>query len=149
MRAVIQRTKQSSVAVEGNIIASIGQGLTVLLGISPEDTEEDAKYLAEKIINLRIFSDEAGKMNLSVKDIKGELLVISQFTLYGDCRKGRRPSFDGAARPDFANILYTKFLSFCRDQGIHTQNGKFQAEMLVQLENDGPVTLLVESKRLF
>ena len=149
MRAVIQRTRQSSVAVEGNVIASIGQGLTVLLGIAPEDTEEDAKYLADKIINLRIFSDEAGKMNLSVKDIQGELLVVSQFTLYGDCRKGRRPSFDGAARPEVANMLYTKFLSFCRDLGVHTQNGKFQAEMLVRLENDGPVTLLVESKRLF
>ena len=149
MRAVIQRTLHSSVSVEGNIIASINQGLTVLLGVSPEDTEEDAKYLAEKIVNLRIFSDEAGKMNLSVKDIHGELLVISQFTLYGDCRKGRRPSFDGAARPEFANVLYTKFLSFCREWGVNPQQGKFQSEMLVKLENDGPVTLLVESKRLF
>lgn len=149
MRAVIQRTNRSTVTVDGKTISSIQQGLTVLLGVGQEDTEKDAQYLAEKVVNLRIFSDEAGKMNLSLLDVKGELLVISQFTLYGDCRRGKRPSFDAAAPPQLAQELYHKFLEFCRTYGVITAHGKFQAEMIVSLENHGPVTILLDSKRLF
>lgn len=149
MRAVIQRTNRSTVTVDGEIIASIKHGLTVLLGVGQEDTEKDAQYLAEKVVNLRIFSDDAGKMNLSLLDVKGELLVISQFTLYGDCRKGKRPSFDSAAPPQLAQELYHRFLEFCGTYGVTTAHGKFQAEMIVNLENHGPVTMLLDSKRLF
>lgn len=149
MRAVVQRTDRASVAVEGEIISSIGYGLTVLLGVGIDDTETDAKYLAEKIVNLRIFPDNTGKMNLSLQDIKGELLVVSQFTLFGDCRKGRRPGFDAAAPPQTANELYQKFLGFCEQFGIKATQGKFQAEMIVSLVNHGPVTILIDSKRAF
>lgn len=149
MRAVVQRTNKSSVAVAGNTIATAGRGLTVLLGISMEDTEQDVKYLAEKIVNLRIFSDDSGKMNLSLLNIGGELLVVSQFTLFGDCRKGRRPSFDAAAPPDMAKKLYHAFIKKCESYDISVSCGQFQAEMLVQLENDGPVTILLDSKRIF
>lgn len=149
MRAVIQRTDRSTVTVDGEIISSIGRGLTVLLGVGLGDTEKDAQYLAEKVVNLRIFSDEAGKMNLSLLDVRGELLVISQFTLYGDCRKGKRPSFDSAASPQLAQELYQKFLEFCGTHGVITSQGKFQTEMIVSLENHGPVTMLLDSKRLF
>lgn len=149
MRAVVQRTDRSSVTVEGQTIASIGAGLTVLLGVGLDDTEKDAKYLAEKVVNLRIFPDQAGKMNLSLVDITGELLVISQFTLYGDCRKGKRPSFDSAAPPQLAQGLYQKFIEYCGEYGIQTYQGKFQAEMIISLDNHGPVTMLLDSKRLF
>jgi len=149
MRAVVQRTLQSSVTVDDQTIAVIGQGLTVLLGIGLEDTDEDACYLAEKIVNLRIFSDAAGKMNLSLLDIKGDLLVVSQFTLFGDCRKGRRPSFDAAAPPQIAQQLYENFMERCTNLGATVACGKFQSEMVVTLDNNGPVTILLDSKRIF
>ena len=149
MRAVVQLTDNASVTVDDQEIAATGTGLTVFLGVGQEDTELDANYLAEKIVNLRIFPDEAGKMNLSLKDIKGELLVVSQFTLYGDCRKGRRPSFDTAAPPRAAIALYEYFVTLCRDMGVPVACGKFQAEMIVRLTNHGPVTMLLDSKRLF
>lgn len=149
MRAVVQRTLRSSVTVDGNTIADIGQGLTVLLGVGQEDTEEDVAYLAEKIVNLRIFSDNGGKMNLSLLDIAGELLVVSQFTLFADCRKGRRPSFDAAASPQIAEALYEKFLQRCSELGAKVACGKFQSEMIVALDNHGPVTMLLDSKRIF
>lgn len=149
MRAVVQRTLRSSVTVENNTIAAIGQGLTVLLGVGHEDTEQDSYYLAEKITNLRIFSDNSGKMNLSLLDINGELLVVSQFTLFADCRKGRRPSFDGAASPELAQKLYEVFIEKCKQSGIKVASGKFQSEMLVALDNHGPVTMLLDSKRIF
>ncbi|MDR3562741.1 MAG: D-aminoacyl-tRNA deacylase [Negativicutes bacterium] len=149
MRAVVQRTNAASVEVAGEIIAAVGPGLTVLLGVGDGDGEKDASYLAEKIVNLRIFPDNAGKMNLSLLDTGGELLVVSQFTLYGDCRKGRRPGFDTAAPPTEAQMLYEYFLSQCRALGIKTANGRFQAEMTVKIENHGPVTMLLDSGRLF
>jgi D-tyrosyl-tRNA(Tyr) deacylase len=149
MRAVIQRTDKSSVTVDGQPIASIGRGLTVLLGVGRDDTERDAEYLAEKIVNLRIFSDEAGKMNISLKDVEGEMLVISQFTLQGDCRKGRRPGFDAAAPPDMARNLYACFIKYCKEHGIQVAQGQFQTEMIVSLDNHGPVTMLIDSKRFF
>lgn len=149
MRAVVQRTDRSSVTVDGTVIANAGCGLTVLLGVAGDDTEEDARYLTEKIVNLRIFPDNEGKMNLSLIDSKGELLVVSQFTLYGDCRKGRRPSFDQAAKPDKAKELYEFFVRLCREAGIAVSQGQFQAHMMVALENNGPVTMLLDSKRQF
>lgn len=149
MRAVVQRTSCASVTVDNEIIASIGPGMTVLLGVSSDDVNDDAHYLAEKIVNLRIFPDSEGKMNLSLKDVKGELLVVSQFTLYGDCRKGRRPSFDNAAPAAKANHLYEFFINLCEEQGIAVSRGRFQAEMIVKLDNHGPVTMLLDSKRLF
>ena len=149
MRAVVQRTDRSFVTVDGETISCIGAGLTVLLGVGREDTEKDALYLAEKIVNLRIFPDSAGKMNLSLLDVRGQLLVVSQFTLFGDCRKGRRPSFDSAALPKQAEGLYQQFVKFCLGFGIETAQGKFQSEMIVSLENHGPVTLLLDSKRVF
>lgn len=149
MRAVVQRTDRSSVTVNGKTISKIGRGLTVLLGVGLEDDDKDIQYLAEKIVNLRIFSDEQGKMNLSLLDIKGDLLVVSQFTLYADCRKGRRPSFDAAAPPDKAEKLYAYFAEYCRGLGVSVQCGQFQAEMVVSLDNHGPVTMVLDSKRLF
>ncbi|MDF2572840.1 MAG: dtd [Sporomusa sp.] len=149
MRAVVQLTDTSSVTVEGQEISNSKLGLTVFLGVGQEDTEQDANYLAEKIVNLRIFPDDAGKMNLSVKDIHGDLLIVSQFTLYGDCRKGRRPSFDTAAQPEPALALYLVFVELCRNMGVNVSCGQFQAEMVVRLNNHGPVTMLLDSKRLF
>jgi D-tyrosyl-tRNA(Tyr) deacylase len=149
MRAVVQLSDCASVTVNQQEISSIQAGLTIFLGVGQDDTEQDAQYLAEKIVNLRIFPDEAGKMNLSLKDINGELLVVSQFTLYGDCRKGRRPSFDTAAPPQNAMALYETFVQLCRNMGIHVFCGQFQAEMIVRLTNHGPVTILLDSKRLF
>lgn len=149
MRAVVQRTDRASVTVEGQVISAIGPGLTVLLGVADGDDITDARYLAEKIVNLRIFPDDQGKMNLSLLDIKGELLVVSQFTLLGDVRKGRRPGFDAAAPPQEAQTLYETFVGLCRGFGVTTQTGQFQAEMIVSLDNHGPVTILVDSKRLF
>jgi len=145
MRAVVQRVKESHVSVENQTIASIGQGLLVLLGIAKDDTHADAAYLAAKISHLRIFEDDQGKMNRSLMDTGGSMLVVSQFTLLGDCRKGRRPSFIGAAPPDVAIPLYESFASLVRDEGIHVRTGQFQAMMAVSLINDGPVTLVIES----
>lgn len=146
MKAVIQRGRNASVTVEGNTTGSIEEGLVVLLGVTHEDTEEDAKYLADKITNLRIFEDDQGKMNLSLKDQQGQMLSISQFTLYGDCRKGRRPSFQNAAKPEPANELYEIFNGFVREQGVPVETGAFGEMMDVQLTNVGPVTLILESQ---
>lgn len=149
MRAVIQRVKSASVTVEGEIVGKIGKGLLVLLGVSVEDNEKDAIYLAEKTLNLRIFEDSEDKMNLSLQDINGEILVVSQFTLYGDSRKGRRPSFIDAAPPEKANQLYEYFVSEIRNKLLQVETGKFQAMMDVELINDGPVTILLDSQKNF
>ena len=149
MRAVVQRVSYANVKVDGEITGSIEQGLMVLLGAGQEDNENDIKYLSEKILNLRIFEDENEKMNLSLVDIQGEILIISQFTLYGDCRKGRRPSFDKAGLPQPAKKLYEDFVEECKKSGLKVQTGIFGADMKVSLLNDGPVTLLLDSKKLF
>ena len=149
MRAVVQKISRGSVQVEGDCTGQIGQGLLVFLGVTHEDTQQDARYLAEKIANLRIFEDEAEKLNLSVQDIGGAVLSVSQFTLYGDCRKGRRPSFTEAARPEQANELYEQFNQFLQQQGVTVETGRFQTHMLVELVNDGPVTMLLDSKKNF
>ncbi|MCR1898205.1 D-aminoacyl-tRNA deacylase [Irregularibacter muris] len=149
MRAVVQRVNFSHIEVDQQEVGRIGKGLLVLLGVKNDDTEEDVNYLVDKIINLRIFEDREEKMNLSLMDIGGELLVASQFTLYGDCKKGRRPSFTMAAKPERAEKLYEKFVEKTRGQGIRTQTGKFQTHMLVNLQNDGPVTMLIDSEKLF
>lgn len=146
MRAVIQRVSEASVSVENRTIANIGSGFLVLLGVATGDAPTDAAYLAEKIVNLRIFSDENGKMNRSLLDVDGEMLVVSQFTLLGDCRKGRRPSFINAAEPEKGNELYEYFVSRVRNTGITVNTGEFGALMAVSLTNDGPVTLILESK---
>ena len=149
MRAVVQRVVSSSVSVENVTIGSIGKGILVFLGVSQEDTKKDAEYLAEKIANLRIFKDIEGKMNLSLLEISGEMQVVSQFTLFGDCRKGKRPSFIQAARPEIAKELYEYFVSLCKSKCILVQEGIFQAEMLVTIKNDGPVTIILDSKKIF
>lgn len=146
MRAVIQRVTESSVKVDGRPVGAIGRGLMVLLGVSRGDTQKEADYLAEKIVNLRIFEDPDGRMNRSLLETGGEMLVVSQFTLLGDCRKGRRPSFVGAAPPEAANTLYEYFVEITRKRGITVRTGEFGAMMAVSLVNDGPVTLIVESK---
>jgi len=146
MRAVLQRVNEANVRVEGEVVAQIGRGLVVLLGIATDDTQADAEYLSEKIVGLRIFPDEAGKFALSVQDIQGEVLVVSQFTLYGDCRKGRRPSFSEAAGVDKALPLYEYFVACVKRQRVPVATGRFQATMAVHLVNDGPVTLILESK---
>ncbi len=149
MRAVVQRVYQAGVSVEGKVVGSVQKGLAVFLGIGREDEEKDAAYLAEKIAGLRIFEDEAGLMNKSVLDVAGAVLVVSQFTLYGDCRKGRRPSFTDAAPPGEAERLYEYFCEVLRRQGVTVATGKFQAEMRVLVDNHGPVTILLDSKKLF
>ena len=146
MRAVIQRVKQSLVTVENQTVGKIGNGLLVFLGVAKQDGDRDSDYLADKIPNLRVFEDENGKMNRSLLETSGEMLVVSQFTLLGDCRKGRRPSFINAAGPDQANALYERFVSLVRQKGISVQTGQFQTMMAVSLINDGPVTLILESK---
>jgi D-tyrosyl-tRNA(Tyr) deacylase len=145
MRMVIQRVTEASVTIEGNVVGSIGKGIAVLVGVAKGDTEKEADYLANKLVNLRIFKDEAGKMNLSVQDIGGELLVVSQFTLLGDCRKGRRPGFANAAPPEEADRLYLYFVEQLRVKGFHVETGQFQAMMLVNIHNDGPVTFVIDS----
>ncbi len=149
MRAVVQRVKRSSVKVNGETIGEISKGINVLVGITKDDNDEDLKYIKEKIFNLRIFSDENDKMNLSVKDVKGELLIISQFTLYGDARKGRRPSFIEALGGEDAVKLYNDFIELCKAEGLKIQTGEFGADMEVEIINDGPVTLLLDSKKNF
>jgi D-tyrosyl-tRNA(Tyr) deacylase len=145
MKAVIQRVNEASVQVDGRIVGSINTGLVILLGVSQEDKEEDADYLAEKIPQLRIFNDSGNKMNLSLMDVNGKILAISQFTLYGNTRKGRRPSFIEAASPDVANALYEYFIRKTAEQGIVVEKGIFGAMMLVKIFNDGPVTILLDS----
>src|SRR5688500_6285725 len=144
MRALLQRVSRASVSVEGHAISSIGKGLLILLGVGHGDSEEQAKFLAEKIANLRVFEDEQGKTNLSILDVKGEAIVVSQFTLYADTRKGRRPSFIDAALPDVAEPLVRRFIELLGARGIPTQTGKFGAHMLVEIHNDGPVTIWLE-----
>ncbi len=148
MRAVVQRVKNASVTVDNNVIGEISHGLLVFLGVGDGDTDSDMKYIAEKVIGLRIFSDAEDKMNLSVKDVEGEILVISQFTLYGDCRKGRRPNFTASMEPKGAEEMYQKFIKYIREQGIHTEHGEFGADMKVSLLNDGPVTLILDSSKI-
>ncbi len=149
MRAVIQRVSGCRVLVEGKVAGEIGPGLLVLLGVGKADNEAAAEYLAEKTLGLRIFEDEAGKMNLSVQDLRGEMLVVSQFTLYGDARRGKRPSFDAAARPEEAKRLYEYFVGRIRAAGVRCETGVFQAMMDVELVNDGPVTILLDSEKSF
>ena len=150
MRAVVQRVKKAAVSVDGCVIGAIGKGLVVLLGVEQGDAEKDAHYLADKIVQLRIFEDELGKMNESLLDKAASLLVVSQFTLLGDCRKGRRPGFDKAARPEEARTLYEAFVEYCRhEHKVVVETGRFQTEMLVSLENDGPVTILLDSRKKF
>jgi D-tyrosyl-tRNA(Tyr) deacylase len=146
MRAVLQRVARARVVVGEEVTGAIGPGLLVLLGVAPDDTEEGARWLADKVVGLRVFNDADGKMNLSVADVGGAVLVVSQFTLYGDCRKGRRPSFVEAAPPELAVPLYEAFVAAVRAQGIPTETGRFGAMMQVELVNDGPVTLIVDSK---
>ncbi len=149
MRAVVQRVKKSSVTVDEKITGKIDQGLMVLIGVEDGDNEKDAEYIADKITGLRIFEDGEGKMNLSVEDIGGEVLAVSQFTLLADARKGRRPSFTKAAAPDEANALYRKVIEKISSKGINVEEGIFQAEMMVEIHNDGPVTILLDSNKLF
>ena len=147
MRALIQRVKNARVTVEGNVTGEISQGFLILLGVSPDDSEKDCDRLADKISGLRIFSDENDKINLSIKDVEGEILVVSQFTLYADCRKGNRPSFTNAAKPELADRLYEYFVNVCRKKiTSHVQTGVFGADMKVELLNDGPFTVMLETK---
>ncbi len=148
MRAVLIRVKSASVTIEGKTVGKIGKGFLILLGVGPEDTEADCRYLAEKALGLRIFEDENGKMNLSLADVGGQVLVVSQFTLYGNCRKGRRPSFTDAADPQLGNRLYEQFLTECASLGYPSQHGQFGADMQVESVNDGPVTLILDTQQL-
>ncbi|MBR5217139.1 MAG: D-tyrosyl-tRNA(Tyr) deacylase [Oscillospiraceae bacterium] len=148
MRAVLTRVKSASVTIDGNVVGKIGQGFLILLGVTHEDTEAQAVKLADKLVGLRIFEDEDGKMNRGLETVDGEILVVSQFTLYGNCRKGRRPDFLAAARPEVAIPLYEKFVQLIRDKGIHVETGEFGAEMLVESVNDGPLTLIVDTDQL-
>jgi len=148
MRAVLTRVKSASVVIDGETVGKIGKGFLILLGVGPNDTEKECRYLAEKALGLRIFEDENGKMNLGLDSISGEVLVVSQFTLYGNCRKGRRPSFTDAAGPALGEQLYEKFLSVCQELGYPPQHGRFGADMKVESINDGPVTLILDTDQL-
>ena len=148
MRAVLTRVKSASVSIDGQTVGQIGQGFLILLGVGPEDTEAQSRYLAEKALGLRVFEDENGKMNRSLSDVDGQVLVVSQFTLYGNCRKGRRPSFTDAAGPELGNELYEKFLSICEELGYPPQHGRFGADMKVESINDGPITLILDTDQL-
>ena len=149
MRVVIQRVSSAAVEVDGKIVGQIGRGLLVYLGVGKPDSKIDAGFMAEKIANLRIFADDAGKMNLSIQDVKGQVLLVSNFTLQGDCRKGRRPGFDGAAEPAIAEQLYEKTANLIADKGLEVAKGVFGANMQVKSINDGPVTFVLDSTRLF
>lgn len=149
MRCVVQRVTEASVSVEAETVGSIGPGMLALIGVSSEDTESDLKYIAEKTMNLRIYDDENGVMNRSVLDVGGEILAVSQFTLYGDARGGRRPSYFRAAKPEFANEMYERIIAFWRQHGIRVETGRFRTEMKVSLVNDGPVTILLDSEKAF
>ena len=146
MKALLQRVKQAEVSISGQCYSSIGQGLLILLGVEKGDSKTEASWLAQKIINLRIFEDSAGKMNLSVQDIQGELMVVSQFTLAGDTSRGNRPGFETAAKPDVAKPMYEYFVECLRNYGVKTETGIFQADMQVELINDGPVTFMLEKR---
>ena len=148
MRAVLTRVKSASVTIDGETVGSIGQGFLILLGVGPEDTEETARFLAEKALKLRVFEDENQKMNLGLEQVGGQVLVVSQFTLYGNCRKGRRPSFTEAAPPELGNHLYEYFLECCTQLGYPPQHGRFGADMKVESLNDGPVTLILDTDQL-
>ena len=148
MRAVLTRVKSASVEIGGEVVGKIGQGFLILLGVGPEDDESHCRYLAEKALGLRVFEDENGKMNLGLEAVQGEVLVVSQFTLYGNCRKGRRPSFTEAAPPDLGNRLYERFLQDCEALGYPPQHGEFGADMQVESVNDGPVTLILDTQQL-
>ena len=148
MRAVLTRVKSASVRVDGQTIGQIGQGFMILLGITHDDTDAQAVKLADKLVGLRIFEDENGKMNRGLETVDGQILVISQFTLYGNCKKGRRPEFLSAARPEVAIPLYEKFVQLCRDKGFHVETGEFGADMEVESINDGPLTLVVDTDNL-
>lgn len=149
MRGVVQRVERAEVRVDGAVVGRIGKGLCVLVGVARDDTEVDASALASKVLGLRVFEDEAGKMNRDVAEIGGSVLAVSQFTLLGDVRKGRRPSFGDAMEPEGANALFERFCAACREQRIHVETGRFRAHMQVELTNDGPVTILVDSKKAF
>lgn len=148
MRAVLTRVKHASVTIDGAVAGKIGEGFLILLGVGPDDTEALCDKLCDKLLSLRVFEDENGKMNRGLEDVSGELLVVSQFTLYGNCKKGRRPDFFGAAKPDLAIPLYERFVQRCRDSGFHTETGDFGAYMQVDSLNDGPVTLIVDTDQL-
>ena len=148
MRAVLTRVTSASVTIDGEVVGSIGKGFLILLGVGPEDDETHCRYLAEKALGLRVFEDENGKMNRSLEDVGGEVLVVSQFTLYGNCRKGRRPSFTEAAPPDLGNRLYEQFLKDCESLGFPPRHGRFGADMQVASVNDGPVTLILDTQQL-
>ena len=148
MRAILTRVISASVTIEGQTVGQIGKGFLILLGVGPNDTEKECRYLAEKALGLRIFEDENGKMNLGLDSVGGQVLVVSQFTLYGNCRKGRRPSFTEAAGPALGNELYEKFLSICTELGFPPQHGQFGADMKVASVNDGPVTLILDTDQL-
>ena len=148
MRAVLTRVKSASVTIDGQVVGKIGQGFLILLGVGPEDDEKHCRYLAEKALGLRIFEDENGKMNRGLEDVGGQVLVVSQFTLYGNCRKGRRPSFTDAAGPELGNRLYEQFLADCAELGYPPQHGSFGADMQVESVNDGPVTLILDTQQL-
>ncbi|HXP40333.1 MAG TPA: D-aminoacyl-tRNA deacylase [Candidatus Acidoferrales bacterium] len=149
MRAVVQRVSRAQVVIDGEIAGQIGLGLLILLGIGHDDTEVDANYLAEKIAGLRVFEDDSGKMNRSVQDVGGSVLAVSQFTLYGDVRRGKRPSFDRASPPEKARQLYESFVARIRSTGLRCETGRFQERMKVELVNEGPVTILLDSARVF
>ncbi|NLW22739.1 MAG: D-tyrosyl-tRNA(Tyr) deacylase [Tissierellia bacterium] len=149
MRAVVQRVKNASVEVDGSIVGKIGKGLLVFLGVGEGDDNKDLEYMVDKILGLRIFEDNKGKMNLSLLDVGGELLVISQFTLYGDVRRGKRPSFTASANPDLAESLYDEFVERCKGKGVKTEKGIFGANMNIELTNYGPVTILIDSNKVF
>ena len=148
MRAILTRVKSASVTIDGAVVGKIGKGFLILLGVGPNDTEKECRYLAEKALGLRIFEDENGKMNLGLESVGGEVMVVSQFTLYGNCRKGRRPSFTDAASPELGTAMYEKFLAICEELGYPPQHGRFGADMKVESINDGPVTLILDTDQL-